>query len=907
MITNENLRSIIEIYCEQGKDSIHLGIHQGKDINLWDVSNITDMSKMFKDINIDITKHPYSINLSKWNVSNVTNMKSMFDNCKLFKSDLSKWNVSNVTNMESMFDNCKNFKSDLSKWNVSNVKNMDAMFYNCQTFESNLSGWNVSNVENMQAMFYNCTIFRSNLSNWKVENVQNMKDMFYNCINFRCDLSRWNVSNVQNMQSMFYNCTIFTSLLSRWNVLNVQNMESMFYNCTIFTSGLSNWKVENVQNMKDMFYNCRNFTSVLSGWNVSNVENMQAMFYNCTNLNFTSGLSRMNVFTSDLSKWNVSKVQNMEAMFYNCTNFTSNLSNWKVENVQNMKTMFFNCTNFTSDLSRWNVSNVKNIEAMFFNCTNFTSDLSEWNIENVENMKNMLFACKDTVKFTKIPTNVDIGEDLITWIEPILEQQNILRDSIRNQSISSIIRSNTTNPYLISYEVFNGIEYPVITIPKGTLLFNGRRIKTEDPHESFNFLYKMNLAKLDYYNDFEKTFTFFFPIPYMISHVVDNIKTIDIVVSTCDIKLLCLMNPSPMKRSDKGKIPDTGINICKERIYDLCMTKDLLYGLKLNGYIGMPVMDSVSIRFETIKYEFEKKSHRFEDTKLLKSCVFQNDSRSIFQTFGIPEICIIPYNIHKEHAETQYEDIKDQMSARKFNFDNDDTFIFKPYKQEDTLEKIDEFLILKRDEICYSMQSYLLFYSLRREIDPDLLRNGMMIPLTEIDSRNHSVDELNIINSYMPKSDSPPCFTAFENVIMYDKMKRENVMGGRKNKNVLDSVKTFPRKMVSKFTMQPSKIIIKTKNMYYSERSGIPVFMIKNVEPTHDANYSEPTQDTNYSEPTPHTNYSGGKQKQTCKKIQIHNNTKKQKKYYVRHTRRNNFVKKSFMNKMKKFNKKQNK
>ena len=110
----DELRSLIqELLKERGKDA---------DLNDIDVSDITDMSNLFKNLD------PYKIDISEWDVSNVKNMGAIFLECENFNSDLSKWNVSNVKNMRYMFCGCKNFNSDLSKWNVSNVKDMTYMF-----------------------------------------------------------------------------------------------------------------------------------------------------------------------------------------------------------------------------------------------------------------------------------------------------------------------------------------------------------------------------------------------------------------------------------------------------------------------------------------------------------------------------------------------------------------------------------------------------------------------------------------------------------------------------------------------------------------------------------------------------------------------------------------------------------
>ena len=65
--------------------------------------------------------------ISNWNVSNVTNMSKLFYD-KNFNEDISNWNVTNVTDMSEMFLSAKSFNQPLNNWDVSNVKNMKYMF-----------------------------------------------------------------------------------------------------------------------------------------------------------------------------------------------------------------------------------------------------------------------------------------------------------------------------------------------------------------------------------------------------------------------------------------------------------------------------------------------------------------------------------------------------------------------------------------------------------------------------------------------------------------------------------------------------------------------------------------------------------------------------------------------------------
>ena len=96
--------------------------HNIYDLNFIDTSKITDMSKLFANIN-------HNFDVSKWDVSNVTNMSSMFYYCKNFDCDLSNWDVSNVKDMKYMFYGCAEFEGKgLDKWNLSKHADIRYMF-----------------------------------------------------------------------------------------------------------------------------------------------------------------------------------------------------------------------------------------------------------------------------------------------------------------------------------------------------------------------------------------------------------------------------------------------------------------------------------------------------------------------------------------------------------------------------------------------------------------------------------------------------------------------------------------------------------------------------------------------------------------------------------------------------------
>ena len=115
--TKEELEDIIKQRIKEEGNEV--------DLNDIDVSNITDMTGLFKesDFNGDI---------SKWDVSNVTSMFGIFYCCEKFNQDISNWDVSKVTNMSWMFGKYKSFNQDISNWDVSNAKySRQFMFHNC--------------------------------------------------------------------------------------------------------------------------------------------------------------------------------------------------------------------------------------------------------------------------------------------------------------------------------------------------------------------------------------------------------------------------------------------------------------------------------------------------------------------------------------------------------------------------------------------------------------------------------------------------------------------------------------------------------------------------------------------------------------------------------------------------------
>eukprot|EP00971_Amphidinium_carterae_P279903 5556526-Amphidinium_carterae.1 len=84
------------------------------DINLWDTSNVTDMSGLFEGV------LGFNFLIGGWNTSQVTNMSHMFAGAFLFNQDIGDWNTTKVQDMSCMFCGANMFSGQgIGKWDTS--------------------------------------------------------------------------------------------------------------------------------------------------------------------------------------------------------------------------------------------------------------------------------------------------------------------------------------------------------------------------------------------------------------------------------------------------------------------------------------------------------------------------------------------------------------------------------------------------------------------------------------------------------------------------------------------------------------------------------------------------------------------------------------------------------------------
>ena len=231
-------------------------------ISDWDVSNVTNMTRVFgtDQATPSVDYASFNEDISSWDVSNVTNMTLMFAQASSFNQPIGDWDVSNVVSMAYMFAQASSFNQNIGDWDTSKVTYMIAMFGEASAFNQPIGSWDVSNVTDMSAMFYETTSFNQDIGSWDVSNVTDMSVMFYEgeapngeAHSFNQDIGSWDVSNVTDMAFMFVRNSSFNQDIGSWDVSNVTDMDYMFYLAEFFNQDISSWCVTNIDSEPTQF------------------------------------------------------------------------------------------------------------------------------------------------------------------------------------------------------------------------------------------------------------------------------------------------------------------------------------------------------------------------------------------------------------------------------------------------------------------------------------------------------------------------------------------------------------------------------------------------------------------------------------------------------------------------------
>ena len=389
-------------------------------MNLWDVSSVTDMRYMFNFAS------DFSQPIGTWNVSSVTDMRNMFNYAARFNQPIGDWNVSSVTNMSCIFYNAGSFNQPIGTWNVSSVTDMSYMFFSAGSFNQPIGTWDVSSVTDMSNMFLFAR-FNQLIGTWDVSSVTDMSNMFYNAGSFNQSIGTWDVSSVTDMSYMFFQSPIFNQPIGEWDVSNVIDMNHMFCGANSFNQSIGTWDVSSVTDMSYMFFQSFVFNQPIGDWDISSVTNMCNMFY------------RARAFNQPIGTWNVSSVTDMSWMFNEALKFNQPIGNWDVSNVKNMNGMFKSTIKFNQSICDWDVSSVTNMNGMFTNTIAFNQPIGDWDVSNVTDMENMFLYT--TLSISNY-NNLLLGWSLLSLQSGVIfnagfSRYSIIADDAKNHIIST--------------------------------------------------------------------------------------------------------------------------------------------------------------------------------------------------------------------------------------------------------------------------------------------------------------------------------------------------------------------------------------------------------------------------------------------------------------------------------------
>ena len=326
-------------------------------------------------------------------------------------ADLNFIDVSNVTDMSNLFKDSQ-FNGDINKWNVSKVTNMEQMFYNSQ-FNGDISLWNIAEDANIIDMFTESTLEKEGeipiLKNFDVSGTPIVAKNWYHLKNLvtlaiskhgpDVDLNFIDVSNVKTMNQIFYESR-FKGDISQWNITEDTDIDELFKGSALEKEGkipiLKNFDVSGTPIVAKNHRHLRSLITLAISKYGTNVD---LNFIDVSNVTDMSFLFMETQFNGNISNWDVSNVTNMESMFSNFTyesEFNEDISKWDVSKVTNMEQMFYS-SHFNGDISRWDVSNVVNMKEMF-SYSDFNGDISNWNISTDTDTTDMFTNSKYTGK-----------------------------------------------------------------------------------------------------------------------------------------------------------------------------------------------------------------------------------------------------------------------------------------------------------------------------------------------------------------------------------------------------------------------------------------------------------------------------------------------------------------------------
>lgn len=259
-----------------------------ENINLWNLSNVMTLERLFEKTNISDFSQA-----EEWNLPVCLSVKNCFAGTPITKIDLSNWKLTEETtltvNLEGLFRDCVK----LQEANVTNlvtpiVTNIGYIFYKCKALTNiiGLTSWQTNNVALMHGLFNSVPIAEFDFTGWDFSSVRYTPSELWGETKEKTiilDDIKW--SSASQINEFLYSSKASGNSKVVRVIMDIirkdmTDFSGMFRNCNYLYEDirLPIWAT----NVSECFKNCIGMKEIISNWNnaYTQLENHEDCYAN---------------------------------------------------------------------------------------------------------------------------------------------------------------------------------------------------------------------------------------------------------------------------------------------------------------------------------------------------------------------------------------------------------------------------------------------------------------------------------------------------------------------------------------------------------------------------------------------------------------------------------------------------
>ena len=267
-----------------------------KNMNLWNLTNVTTIEKLFEKSGISNFAQ-----VKEWDLSSCSTVKNCFSETPITEIDLSEWIIGEkpaiTVNFEGLFRGCVNLqKANVTNLISSSVPNIGYMFYGCSALNNiiGLTSWDTSKVAIIHGLFNSVPITELDVTGWDFSSITyTPNDLWGRNTNEKTII----LNNIKWKTPKQINEFLYSSSASGNSKVSKIVMDEIREDMTDFGGMFRNcgYLYEDIRlpiwatNVAECFKNCAGMREIVSNWNNS--------YFQLTN--YTDCYANTNIFKID--------------------------------------------------------------------------------------------------------------------------------------------------------------------------------------------------------------------------------------------------------------------------------------------------------------------------------------------------------------------------------------------------------------------------------------------------------------------------------------------------------------------------------------------------------------------------------------------------------------------------------